>query len=376
MRWRAEGLVESILAERPGAQEATVRVGTGPMDSERRRAINLVQLTGRIVPGSRVLLNLAAVEMGLGTGGNDFVMAVLGGASAETGDPAGHIMKMRYTPVQTPTLAVESPESPFHDVIRAFADLDDVPVVCCELHSQLPAVCAGAHCPPTPDREGWRPRIAYIMTDSASLPLSLSRLVPQLKERGLLDVTITAGQAFGGDYEAVNLYSALACARQVVHAGIIVVGQGPGTVGTGTPLGFSGVDQGIAINATASLGGVPIAVARISCADPRARHSGISHHTVTVLTRVTRATALLPLPVLPPAERDALLEVLEQTGIATTHEMITIDAERALAALEASAICVDSMGRGISEDRTFFLAASAAGMLAAQVADARSGRDQ
>lgn len=369
---RIAGVVESITAERLGAQELLVRVPTPTANevSALRPALNLTTLTGRIAVGERVLLNTVAVEMSLGTGGQDFVVTGLE-RNGETEPPPGHIMKMRYTPLQVPVLAVEAPESPHHDAIRLFAGLDDLPVVCAELHSQLPAICAAAFwgC----ERQGCArpPRIAYIMTDGAALPMALSRLVPELKAQGLLTATITTGQAFGGDYEAVNLYSALAAAKAVVHADIIVVAQGPGTVGTGTALGFSGIDQGLAINAAASLGGMPILVPRISFADQRRRHTGLSHHTLTVMTRIARAPVLLPLPRLPPEQNEVLYTMLEDSGLAETNDPITIDAEQALQSLEARGLKVTTMGRSLAEERPFFLSSAAAGLLASQLIEAR-----
>ncbi len=374
---RIAGIVESITAERPGAQEILVRLDTSSSAEAAstrnlRQALNLTTLTGQIAIGERVLLNTVAVEMSLGTGGQDFVVTGLERVE-ERESPPGHILKMRYTPLQVPVLAVEAQESPHHDAIRLFAGLDDLPVVCAELHSQLPAICAAAHW--AAERHGGLrpPRIAYIMTDGAALPLALSRLVPELKSRGLLTATITTGQAFGGDYEAVNLYSALAAAQAVVEADIIVVAQGPGTVGTGTALGFSGIDQGLAINAAASLGGVPIVVARISFADSRRRHIGLSHHTVTVLTRVARAPALLPLPRLSPEQNLALTTMLDELGLSETLDPITIDADQALLALEAWGLSVTTMGRSLTEERPFFLSAAAAGLLAAQLVESRIG---
>ena len=61
------------------------------------------------------------------------------------------------------------------------------------------------------------------MTDGAGLPLAMSDLVAALRARGLLDATVTSGHAFGGDYEAVSIYSALAVARHVAHADAAVV---------------------------------------------------------------------------------------------------------------------------------------------------------
>ncbi len=393
MRARRTGIVESIAADRRGAQEAMVRLevreveaaaeaaktesaGEGAaatgLGSELRRALNLTALTGPVVVGQRVLLNTLAVEMGLGTGGLDFVVAVGEGAEQKRDEtPPGHILKLRYTPLQIPVLAVEAPESPHHETLAHFDTLGELPVVCLELHSQLPAICAAAHWAWREAGVGVPPRVVYVMTDGAALPLALSRLVPQLQARGLLAATITSGQAFGGDYEAVNLYSALACAQAVAHADIIVAGQGPGNVGTGTPLGFSGIDQGLAINAAASLGGVPIAVARLSFADARARHQGLSHHSRTVLQTIARAPALLPLPRLPEPQRSVLQVALEESGLADLHEPITVQADRALDALIETGLTVTTMGRGLAEERPFFLAAAAAGVLAAQIAESR-----
>lgn len=377
MRRRAKGTVHAVIAERPGAQEVLVRIansdGLRTLDDGCRPALNLTALCGPVSIGDTVVVNTLAVELGLGTGGLDFVVSS-DRPIAESSEPPGHVLKLRYTPLQTPVLAVEAPESPHHDALRLFASLDDVPVVCAELHSQLPAICAAAKW----ELEAFGisdTRIVYVMTDGAALPMAFSRLVPELRARRLLDATITAGQAFGGDYEAINLYSALAAARDVAGAHIIVVAQGPGNVGTETPLGFSGVDQGLAINAAASLGGVPIAVARISFADPRDRHQGISHHTLSVLRHVARAPALVPVPRLPMAQMRLIQTALETFDVTEEHQPITVDAERGLAALERAGLAVTTMGRDMHEERAFFLSAAAAGLLAAQLVEARQSDD-
>ena len=387
MKRRIAGTVESIVSERPGAQELVVRVeggsGTATAWAESgreagqqadaagfRKAINLIELTGRVAVGERVLLNTVAVEIGLGTGGKDFVVSVL--RDEEPNAPApGHILKLRYTPLQTPVLAVESPESPHHDALCRFDSLNGLPVVCAQLHSQIPAILAGMRWAAQRQGGSALPRVAYIMTDGAALPLALSQLAAQLRERDWIAATLTAGQAFGGDYECVNIYSALAAACAVVRADLVIVCQGPGNVGTGTPLGFSGIEQGQAINAVASLGGAAIAAARISFADPRARHRGLSHHTVTVLQNVARACALVPLPYLPEEEMQCLLDALEETQIEEQHQPIFVKADDALSFLQASGLRVTTMGRGPDDDRPFFLAACAAGIAAAQLLEIR-----
>ena len=71
-------------------------------------------------------------------------------------------------------------------------------------------------------RRGEQPR-RLCHTDGAGLPLALSDLVAALTDRGLIDATVTCGQAFGGDYEAVSVHSALAIARHVAGADAVVL---------------------------------------------------------------------------------------------------------------------------------------------------------
>src|SRR5207302_6904076 len=122
------------------------------------------------------------------------------------------------TPLQFPVLSTESPESPYHSMLLEFDSLNGAPVVCAELHSQIPAIAAGIKW-----ETGHAARVAYLMTDGGALPLPFSRLVPRLQDCGLIDITVTAGNAFGGDYEAVNLYSGLATAKAAAGADVMIV---------------------------------------------------------------------------------------------------------------------------------------------------------
>jgi hypothetical protein len=280
-------------------------------------------------------------------------------------------MKLRYTPLQFPVLSAGAPESPHHGAMSSFTSLDAIPVVCAELHSQVAAVAAAAK---------WETRgkakIAYVMTDGAALPIAMSRLVEQMRERKLIDTTITAGNAFGGDLEAVNVYSAMAAAQCVAGADMIIVAQGPGNAGTDTALGFSGIDQGTALNAASSLDGTAIAVARLSFSDPRPRHVGISHHTQTILERIVLRSVLVPIPTLTGLQRQSLLKCLEETELSERHEFIAVDSEGGVRALMDSGIEVTTMGRSVAEDRAFFLSAAAAGQLAGQWVTATLSRAQ
>ena len=109
---------------------------------------------------------------------------------------------------------------------------------------------------------------------------------------------MTTGQSFGGDLETVTVHTGLLAARHVLGADIAVIAQGPGNLGTGTRWGFSGVAAGEAVNAVAALGGRPVASLRISDADPRMRHRGVSHHSLTAYGRVALARADVVVPAL------------------------------------------------------------------------------
>lgn len=289
--------VAELLLERRGLQRIALDSG--------RRAYVLTELVGPVAVGDRVVVNTTAVDLGLGTGGWDVVHWNL--ARDEWDNPGrGHIMKARYTSLQHE-----------HDVVDGEGSLDGKPVVACFLHSQLAAVAA-AFRHGAPGR-----RLAYVMTDTAALPLALSDLVAE----GLFDVTVTAGQAFGGDLEAVNVASALVA----TDADAVVVAPGPGVVGTGTTYGFGSLDVAATVDTVAALGGLPILAARYSDADPRDRHRGISHHTTTALA-VARTAPLVPAP-------DDLPDL---------------------------AVTATTMGRTAAEDPGFFAYAAAAGMAAAR----------
>lgn len=354
MKASVKGIVARIASERKGVQELIVSAEGG-----NRKAINYTDYTGELHPGDPVTLNTWAVELGLGTGGFDFVTQ-----SPYMPDEApapGRIMKLRYTPWQFPVLSAGAEESPWHEDLCNFSSLASTPVVCAELHSQVPAIAASCKW-----QNPSKSRLVYIMTDGAAMPLSYSRLVAAMREKGLIDTVITSGQAFGGDYEAVNIFSALAIAKVVAKADVIVVCQGPGNTGTRTQYGFSGIEQGISLNAVASLGGTPIAVARLSFADTRPRHIGISCHTITVLSKVAMCRTYVPLPRLPESQRIVLRADLDEEGLRQKHDFITVNAEAGLNALRETKIPVTTMGRGIDEEEPFFLAAASGGLLAGQ----------
>jgi hypothetical protein len=331
------GTVTEILSERAGLQRVLV-------DDE--RAYVLTQLTGAVAVGDRVVMNTTAVELGLGTGGWHVVHWNLDRAELDEPGP-GHIMKLRYTSLQVDAGADES--------IGDDDDLEGMPVVACGLHSQVACVVAALrHAKPDV-------RIAYVMTDGAALPLALSDLVESM--RPLLATTITSGHAFGGEHEAVNVPSALITARR--HADVAVVGMGPGVVGTATKLGYSALEVGAVLGATALLGGRPVASLRFSLADARLRHQGVSHHTTTALALGTETRATIGVP---RGEFEARVRAdLDAAGVSDRHRLLTVEDPGIPGLLEANGLQVTSMGRGPDDDPGFYAVAGAAGTAAAMM---------
>jgi hypothetical protein len=338
-----------------------VRVSSGLQELEVEcegglwKAINYPELLGEVVPGDRVKLNTTAVKLSLGSGGAHFVMDILGRDVMGGQMGPGHIMKLRYTPLQTKVLSVEEEDSPFHEEMRAAESVAGMVVLAGTLHSQLaPLVCCLA-------ARGVKP--VYIMTDGAALPMAFSRTVASLVERRMLAGTITVGHAFGGGLEAVNIYSGLIAARHALKADVAIVTMGPGIVGTGTRWGFSGIEQGQVVNAAAALGGIPIVVPRISFADARERHNGLSHHTLTVLSRVCLTPAVVALPEMAPDKMEWVQEQVFASGLERLHQTLWLPGDEVFDAMSGFDR-VTTMGRGPDEDPKFFLACGASAQAA------------
>ncbi len=334
------------------------------------RALAYTRLTGRPAPGDEVLLNTTALDLGLGTGGYALVVAIPGRLPPDPQGP-GHLVKARYTPLQPTVLGVDEQNSPFHDVLREADDLGGIPVVIADLHSALPAVLAAffAQRPAPADaapEPGQADRVVYVMPDGGAMPIWFSRTAARLREIGWLAATITVGQAFGGDLEAVTLHSGLLAARHVLDASMVVVAQGPGNLGTGTRWGFSGVAAGEAVNAVGILGGRPVASLRISDADPRERHRGISHHSLTAYGRVALAAADVVVPDLPGEFGAQVIAAAEPLG--ARHDLVRVGVEGLHEVLAASPVPLSTMGRSLDDDLAYFLAAAAAGRHAASLA--------
>jgi hypothetical protein len=325
------GAVTRIISERRGLQR---------VDVDGQPAYVLTQLIGEVAPGDRVVVNTTAVDLSLGTGGWHVVHWNLS-RDGWTGPGGGHVMKLRYTSLQADTGVAEE-----DDAYEPPANLDGLPVVACALHSQVACVAATF--------KAARPgaRLVYVMTDGGALPLALSDLVAELSEAGLLDATVTAGHAFGGDHEAVNLTSALDVAKAMARADAVVVATGPGVVGTGTSRGFSALEVAAIVDAAGARGAWPAVALRYSDADPRPRHQGVSHHSSTALA-LAHARAHVPVP---RGEPHPEVE---------PHAVVDVEVPDVPGLLAAAGLRVTTMGRGPEDDPRFYAYAGAAGAWAA-----------
>jgi hypothetical protein len=289
------------------------------------------RLTGEVEVGDEVLVNEQARALGLGSGGFDVLYANLTRGLGLAAEERAHVMKLPYTPLQVAVRHGEEDGEPA-------GGLGGMPVVCCSVHSQLAPVCAGLG----PGR-----RVAYVQVPGGALPVSLSDSVRELKDQGLLEVSIGAGACLDGDVDCVSVASALAWAGgSGVEA--VVCSVGPGVVGTESALGHGGVAAAEAANAASALEGAPILAVRVSERDERERHRGVSHH-----TRAALRLALGEVAVAWPAglETPAWLEPREEVDVTGWEDA-------------CAGLTLSHMGRGPAEDPWHFAAAFAAGRLA------------
>ena len=334
-------VVTQILSGRVGFQRLEVRI-----DGELARAYNLTALTGNVHAGDQVICNTTAVELGLGTGGWHVVHWNLRNTSLEI-PSGGHIMKMRYSSLQTDTGAAE-------EFDPTSTDITGTPIILCSLHSQM-GTAAAAFAAESTKRFGAAKRLAYVMTDGASLPMAFSDLVHELRTKNLLCGTVTTGHAFGGEREAVNILSGVGVAVREFRADAIAVSMGPGVVGTGSKLGTTAIELAPLVEGLRRLGAKPIVSLRASSGDSRPRHHGISHHGKTVLELCEGAQVAVPADEVD-SVRAALGSALEN------HQLVGVEVGDPGAMLDGYGLTITSMGRGPGSDHAFFAFAAAAGV--------------
>jgi Protein of unknown function (DUF3866) len=327
------------------------------IDGERRPAWADTALLGEMREGDEVVVNVAAVELGLGSGGFDLVHVNL--TRGLDASPAGdqHVIKLNYTSLQHSVAPVERAAGRFIHARRA----KGAPAaLVLPLHGHLaPAAWAAAQASPGI-------RVGYVQTGGGALPGSLSRDVATLRERGLLGGHVTAAPAYGGEQEALSVAGALDAAAADLGWDAILLGPGPGIIGSDTALGHGGMAALDSAHAALALGLPTLISPRLSCGDPRERHRGVSHHTLSVLELLLAPVGV----VLPPAasaddlpELPAAAEAL-RTAAGSRHRLAEAPAD--LVAYAASGLPTTTMGRTIEQDPLFFAAPLAAGVALAR----------
>ena len=141
--------------------------------------------------------------------------------------------------------------------------------------------------------------------------------------------------------------------------------MGPGVVGTNTKWGTTALELGQIINAVHALGGIPYTIPRLSLADGRKRHHGISHHTITALNEVSLAVTRLVLPTLDGPTKAYFQKQLQKLNPAK-YRLVWGQGQAGIRLAQELALPLASMGRSYAEDPAFFLAASAAGEVTAR----------
>ncbi len=345
-----EGIVTQILEKDNETDWLEVEI-----DGEKSKAVNYKSLTGDIDKGDDVILNTTAVDLNLGTGGQHFVIHNKKNTSRDLEEGSGHIMKMRYTPLQHSCMATEEQDSPYHGEINNFTSLDGKVFIVGTLHSMLAPIAATIK-HSRPDL-----KINYIMTDAAALPINFSKTVKSLKNKKIIDNTITIGQSFGGDFECINVYTGIITAKEVLDSDITIITMGPGIVGTGTKYGFSGIEQGYIVDAINTLGGKSIVVPRISFRDKRNRHEGMSHHSITVLDEIIKSRTNIILPELEEERSEFIKNQIKDTNIEEKHNITYEDGSGIKDALDHYNMKITTMGRGYEEDKEFFTTLGAVG---------------
>jgi hypothetical protein len=331
---------------------------TVEVDGERRPAWADTALLGEMREGDEVVVNVAALDLGLGSGGFDVVHVNLTRGLDEPPSGDEHVIKLNYTSLQHPVDPIEAAHA------RRFgrgmdaktAAPEGMRVLVLPMHGHLaPAAWALAQSGQA-DGEGSGGDeshvVGYVQTGGGALPGSLSRDVAELRERGLLAGHITAAPSYGGELEAISLPGALDAARRLGW-NVVLVGPGPGIIGSDSELGHGGMVALDSAHAALSLGLPTMLSPRISSADPRERHVDLSHHTRTVLELL-----LAPVEVAVPEGETEIARAIEDAG-GGRHPVSFATAE--LDAYEAAGLPATTMGRSLREDPLFFAAPLAAG---------------
>lgn len=305
-------------------------------------------LVGPCEVGDELVVNTEALDLGLGSGGFDIVLVNLTRGLDGQGSESEHVMKLNYSALQHPVATVE------REVSEAGGDRESgrpIPVLVIGLHGHL-APAAWAFATGLAEGSSGRAALGYVQTPGGALPGRLSRDVRELRERGLLAGHVTAGPTWGGEGEAITTIGALDAAGSLGW-GAVIAGPGPGILGSATTFGHGGMVALDTAHAALALGLPTVLAPRLSGADPRPRHRGLSHHSRTVLAHLLGGVDL-PLPA-------GFESLSDEVGQAARGRHRVVIEEVDLGGYEASGLPTRTMGRDLATDPEFFSGALAAG---------------
>ncbi len=347
----------AVVADPRGARRAC-SASRSTSATVRERAYVLTQLTGPVAVGDDVVVNTTAVELGLGTGGWHVVHWNL--ARREWSEPGA--WSRHEAAVHEPAGRRRQHRGALARARRRRLDRRHA--------GRRRRAAQPARRPIAVAFKQRRPdaRLVYVMTDGAALPLALSDLVAELRRRELVDATITCGHAFGGDYEAVSVYSALAVARQIARRR-----RGRRRDGTrhrrhrdparlqrhrGRPRARRRRRARTARRSRACASRSPTRATR---------HRGVSHHSITTLTVATRSSRARPGPRRSAASRGAAPRRPRRRRASTAATRSSTSRRSASSTLLAArGLHVVSMGRPAADDPVLFELAAAAAVCAAE----------
>lgn len=301
-------------------------------------AINFLDINKKVCAGQEVLVNTTARKLKLGTGGYDYIVPT----DSFCNSSKGHIMKLRYTPLQFSVLTEEE-KNP--DLFNRVPNFNDLIIVVCELHSMLLPICLYLK---EFDRNT---KIAAIINDWGMLNAKLSNNLRFLKENYFIDYVITCQEAFNGDFECINEINSLVFSQNL-DTQIAIISPLPGIVGTGTKFGFSAYKAINVIEDISRFGGKVIFPIRVSKTENRERHKFISHHSLTILSYVN---ASVEIPIFEFQDKLFFTKVFKNlNNYKTKHILVTIDRINDKV-IEKYKPLLKTMGRGFDEDREYFL---------------------
>lgn len=350
------GKVLSILYSDNSIQ--IIKVNTGKIE----KAINYLNTNPPCEIGDEIVINTIANRLNLGTGGYNFVYYNLSnnGTYRESNDRHfGHIIKMKYTPMQLRIKPVEEYEE-YRDLFDERVKIEPKPVIAATLHSMVPPIVSTVKYL-KPDL-----KISCIYTCGGALNSSYSNVLRQLKSKKLINSVITSGECYGGDFESINIYTAIIFSIKALKSDILIVCCGPGIAGTSTYFGFSTLEFILPVYASKILGCRPIVVPRISFEDKRKRHYGISMQTIALLKCLDFPVNV---PICNSENHEILNQQLETYKINDKHNIIFLESSETKKAMEEFCIYADVMGRKYEDDKYYFDNCGVSGVYALSLMD-------